>query len=147
MAIRRGRTGNVDPGRPSPILFLHGCCRWRLYVLAAATELTQVARRGGPDRHARRWRGSGRSATAAGNGGSQRKRPHAGLPYGFAATYSLPPEGFVSLVVPGFFGDFAHVSYWGRWNMWESSLFIGAIGLVLAVYGAIYGARRSDASA
>ncbi len=63
----------------------------------------------------------------------------AGLPYGFAATYSLPPEGFISLVVPGFFGDCAHVSYWGRWNMWESSLFIGATGLVLAVYGAIYG--------
>ena len=62
------------------------------------------------------------------------------LPYGFVATYSLPPESLISLAVPGFFGDYTHAKFWGRWNMWESSMFMGAAGLALAVYGAIYGA-------
>jgi hypothetical protein len=52
-----------------------------------------------------------------------------------AAYFSFPPESFVTLLAPGFFGDVAHHPYWGRWYLWEASAFIGVLGLVLAVYG------------
>ena len=37
------------------------------------------------------------------------------------------------------------VPYWGRWYLTETSLFVSVMGLVLAVYGMVYGkpaARR-----
>ena len=54
-----------------------------------------------------------------------------------ASSFSLPPENLLTLAVPGIFGDGVHVDYWGRWNMPESSLFMGTTGLVLALYGAV----------
>ena len=62
-----------------------------------------------------------------------------GTPYAFAAMFSFPPENFLTLLAPGFFGSMNH--YWGRWYLWEMSLFIGVTGLVLAVYGAVRGSR------
>jgi hypothetical protein len=56
------------------------------------------------------------------------------LPFSFASQFPLPPENLVTLVAPGFFGT-APV-YWGQWNLWETSLFIGVIGVALALYGA-----------
>ena len=61
-----------------------------------------------------------------------RDRP---LPYGFAASFSFPPENLVTLVAPGFFGDIATHPYWGRWYLWEASAFIGVTGLALAAHG------------
>ena len=66
----------------------------------------------------------------------------AGLSYNYAASFSLPPENLITLLVPGFFGDMEHTVYWGRWYLWEMSLFVGATGLVLAVYGGFCGQRR-----
>jgi hypothetical protein len=57
------------------------------------------------------------------------------LPYGFAASFSFPPENFITLLAPGFFGDIWHQPYWGRWYLWEACAFIGVTGLVLAAYG------------
>jgi Bacterial membrane protein YfhO len=65
------------------------------------------------------------------------------LPYIIASSFSLPPENLLTLAVPGVFGDDVHVEYWGRWNMPESSLFMGATGVVLALYGSIYGERAT----
>ena len=65
----------------------------------------------------------------------------AGLSYADAAMFSFPPENLLTLLVPGFFGDIVHVPYWGRWYLWEMSLYVGAISLVLAVYGAFCGER------
>ena len=56
------------------------------------------------------------------------------LPLSFASQFPLPPENLLTLVAPGFFGT-APV-YWGRWNLWETSLFVGVIALALAFYGA-----------
>jgi len=56
------------------------------------------------------------------------------LPFSFAAQFPMPPENLVTLVAPGFFGNAS--IYWGRWNLWETSLFIGVIALALAFYGA-----------
>ena len=58
------------------------------------------------------------------------------LPFQFASMLGLPPENFVTLLAPDFFGQMA--KYWGRWYLWETSLFIGVAGLALAIYAAIW---------
>ena len=68
-----------------------------------------------------------------------------GMSYDFAGMYSFPPENFLTLLTPWFFGDMQSVPYWGRWYLTETSLFVGVMGLVLAAYGMVYGkpaARR-----
>ena len=57
------------------------------------------------------------------------------LPFNFASMVAFPPENFVTLLAPNVFGEMA--KYWGRWYLWETSLFIGVSGLALAVYAAI----------
>ncbi len=59
----------------------------------------------------------------------------------FAAVFSFPPENLVTALVPGWFGDMNRLAYWGRFDLWEMSLFLGVTGLVLAVYGAVYGEK------
>jgi hypothetical protein len=54
------------------------------------------------------------------------------LPFQFASMLSLPPENFITLLAPHFLGQMA--KYWGRWYLWETSLFIGVVGLVFAIY-------------
>src|SRR5205823_12839667 len=57
------------------------------------------------------------------------------LPFQFASMFSLPTEKFVTLLSADLFGHIA--TYWGRWYLWETSLFIGVAGLVFAIYAAI----------
>jgi hypothetical protein len=57
------------------------------------------------------------------------------LPFNFASMVAFPPENFVTLLAPNVFGEMA--KYWGRWYLWETSLFIGVSGLVLALYAVI----------
>ncbi len=63
-----------------------------------------------------------------------------GISYAFAAMFSFPPENFLTFLVPGFFGGMSN--YWGRWYLWEMSLFIGVTGFVLAVSGAVRGSSK-----
>ncbi len=67
-----------------------------------------------------------------------------GVPYAFASVFWLPPENFLTFLAPGFFGpetETAFFRYWGRCFVWEMCLFIGVIGLLLAIYGAVTGKR------
>ena len=65
-----------------------------------------------------------------------------GLPnYWFSASFSFPPENLITLLAPGFLGNIRSVPYWGKWYLWEMSLFVGVTGFILAIYGAIYGDR------
>jgi hypothetical protein len=67
-----------------------------------------------------------------------------GVTYEFARVFSLPPENFLTILAPGFFGPetpTAIFRYWGRCFLWEMCLFIGVTGLLLAIYGAIAGER------
>jgi xanthosine utilization system XapX-like protein len=71
-----------------------------------------------------------------------------GTPYAFAAMFSFPPENFLTLLVPSLFGSIG--SYWGRWYLWEMSLFISVTGLAwswpyteLCAAGGICGSSRS----
>ena len=66
-----------------------------------------------------------------------------GVPYDFASTYSFPPESFLTLVAPGFFGEITHTGYWGRWNYEEMSVFVGVAAVVLAVCGAVLARREA----
>ncbi len=61
-----------------------------------------------------------------------RDRP---VPFEFARSFGFPPESFLTLFAPAFFGDAASHAYWGRWYLWEASAFIGVVGLALAIYG------------
>jgi len=75
---------------------------------------------------------------AAGEGVRQQK-----LDYDFAAGFSFPPENFLTVIAPGFFGSLATPVYWGRWSLWEMSLFIGAVGpLLIAIALTASGSRR-----
>jgi hypothetical protein len=74
------------------------------------------------------WQASGESV-----------RGNRGLPYELAASFSFPPENFVTLVAPNFFGNMDSLPYWGRCYLWEMSLFMGVTGIVLAIAGICFG--------
>ena len=57
------------------------------------------------------------------------------ISYKFAAIFSFPPENFITLLVPKFFGDMISNHYWGRHLLWEMSLYLSISGLVLAFIG------------
>jgi hypothetical protein len=53
------------------------------------------------------------------------------LDYKFAAMFGFPPENFLTILAPGFFGSLGTPVYWGRCYLWEMSLFFGAVGPLL----------------
>jgi len=59
--------------------------------------------------------------------------------YLYAASFSFPPENIMTLLVPDFLGDMVHMDYWGRYYLWEMSIFISITGFALAIYGVFYG--------
>ena len=59
-----------------------------------------------------------------------------GVSYAFASMFSFPLENFLTLFAPNFFGNDITLPYWGRWYIWEMSIFIGITGVTLAIYGA-----------
>jgi hypothetical protein len=62
--------------------------------------------------------------------------------YAFASTYSLPPENLLTLIVPYPFGDDFSAPYTGQWLMWEMSLYVGGVAVVLALCALIAPNRR-----
>jgi hypothetical protein len=66
-----------------------------------------------------------------------------GVSYEYASTVSLPPENLLEIFVPYPFGDSSTVPYLGRWFLWEMTLYIGLVALVLAAIR-IAGMERQD---
>ncbi|HTZ39263.1 MAG TPA: hypothetical protein VMB77_03840 [Syntrophales bacterium] len=62
----------------------------------------------------------------------------AGESYEFATMFSFPPENLITWVAPAFFGDAVHFPYWGRWYLWEASLFVSVTGFWLALYAVFF---------
>ncbi len=65
--------------------------------------------------------------------------------YNTASSFSFPPENLLTLVFPEFFGNLVAVHYWGRWFLWEVSLFIGTTAfflVLLAVFSSNSQKRR-----
>jgi hypothetical protein len=52
-----------------------------------------------------------------------------------AKAFSFPPENILTLFLPDLFGTLHSSPYWGRWYLWEVSLFMGMIPFVLAFLG------------
>jgi hypothetical protein len=65
------------------------------------------------------------------------------LGYDFAARFGFPPENLLTIIAPRFFGSLATPVYWGRYYPWEMSLFIGAMGpLLIAIALCTRGSKR-----
>ena len=58
--------------------------------------------------------------------------------YEFATTFSFPFENLVTLVAPSFFGDNIRFNYWGRWNYWDVTFFLGVAATIFTLTGAIW---------
>lgn len=58
------------------------------------------------------------------------------LSYPFASMFSLPPENLLTLLAPFVLGGLEPLQYFGRWYLWEMSMFAGVATLVLAALGA-----------
>ncbi|TSC88604.1 MAG: Uncharacterized protein G01um10147_100 [Microgenomates group bacterium Gr01-1014_7] len=46
-----------------------------------------------------------------------------------------PPENFINLIAPDFFGNDATSNFWGRGDHMDATLYVGIITLILALYG------------
>lgn len=64
------------------------------------------------------------------------------LEYRTASSFSLPPENLLTLVFPDFFGSLSTPPYWGRWYLWEVSLFMGVGAFFLALLAIVEVDRR-----
>ena len=65
------------------------------------------------------------------------------LTYEWVSQFSLVPEALITLVAPDFFGSDLAGKYWGRWNLWETSAYVGVVAVGLALFGALWGRRRT----
>ena len=63
------------------------------------------------------------------------------LSFAWVSQYSFVPEGLLSFIVPDLFGNDAPVRYWGRWNLWEMSPYVGVVAFGLALIALLRGAR------
>lgn len=60
------------------------------------------------------------------------------LTYEWISAFSLPPENLITLILPDFFGDGLGVPYWGKNYLWEMSLYLGVVPLILFILGAFF---------
>jgi hypothetical protein len=54
-----------------------------------------------------------------------------GVTYQFATSFSMPVQNLVNLVFPYFF-RYTNYQYWSLWSEWETTIYVGIGGLVLA---------------
>src|ERR1019366_3421556 len=52
------------------------------------------------------------------------------LPYNYIASFSLPPEALLKTIFPDFFEKFGLFKYGRPENFWETTSYIGTIGLI-----------------
>ena len=64
-----------------------------------------------------------------------------GVPYAYAASYSLPPENLLTCLTPGIFGNEHHAKYYAWNHFWETSIFLGVTTLLFVFYGAFFAPR------
>ena len=68
------------------------------------------------------------------------------LDYSFAAMFGFPPDNFLTLIAPGFFGNLGQPIYWGRCYLWEMTLFIGTVSPLLIAVALCDNQRRRQAA-
>jgi len=67
-------------------------------------------------------------------------RSSSGVPMSFAGIISLPPINLITMFAPGILGDDLTIPYLGHSAIYETSLFMGSTAIVLALFGACFGA-------
>ena len=60
------------------------------------------------------------------------------LSYEWVGHFSFPPENFITLFIPEFFGNLVKTPYWGRYLLWEMSLYVGIFPLILCALASFY---------
>lgn len=60
------------------------------------------------------------------------------ISYEWISQFSFAPENCITLFIPEFFGDLLHTPYWGRYYLWEMSLYLGILPLFLSALAAFY---------
>lgn len=65
------------------------------------------------------------------------------LSYEWVSIFSFPPENFITLLLPDFFGDILTVPYWGKNNLWEMSSYLGVVPLVMAIAAILFDRSKS----
>jgi hypothetical protein len=65
-----------------------------------------------------------------------------GLGFELASKLSLPPWELVGAVMPYMFGSPVDDSYFGRWNLWETNMYVGILPLLLAIVALIFAVDR-----
>ena len=68
-----------------------------------------------------------------------------GMDFKTAGVFSFPPENLLTLFMPDFFGPPGDAHYWGRWYLWEVSIFIG-LGTVFLVLYSLLKIKSKDIS-
>jgi hypothetical protein len=58
-----------------------------------------------------------------------------GAELAIAASFSLPPENLITMLVPRFFGNLTSYPYWGQWYLWETCSYFGLTALTMALFG------------
>ncbi|MBI5796141.1 MAG: hypothetical protein HZA47_07510, partial [Planctomycetes bacterium] len=64
------------------------------------------------------------------------------LSYEWVGQFSFAPENFITLFIPEFFGDSLKTPYWGRYYLWEMSLYVGIIPLILFALASFYNRNK-----
>ncbi|HHT9137077.1 MAG TPA: YfhO family protein [Candidatus Wunengus sp. YC60] len=60
------------------------------------------------------------------------------LSYEWVGQFSFAPENFITLFIPEFLGDSLKTPYWGRYYLWEMSLYVGILPLMLCAIASFY---------
>jgi hypothetical protein len=63
--------------------------------------------------------------------------------YEFVSSFSLAPEKLITLILPDVFGDIVTVPYWGKYYLWEMSVYLGILAAFLALAGVVLNRSRS----
>ena len=63
------------------------------------------------------------------------------LSYDWVRQFSFVPEGLLRFLVPDIFGADVAERYWGRWNLWETSPYVGVVAVGLAFIALLRGRR------
>lgn len=64
------------------------------------------------------------------------------ISYEWVCQFSFAPENFITLFIPEFLGDSLKTPYWGRYYLWEMSLYVGILPLLLSALASFYARNK-----
>lgn len=64
------------------------------------------------------------------------------ISYEWVGQFSFAPENFITLFIPEFLGDSLKAVYWGRYYLWEMSLYVGILPLLLCALASFYNRNK-----